>query len=82
MGGQLKRGEITVDDDIVCPLHHSVFDLETGAVKAWAPWPPVVGKLLGAVKPEQPLRVFPTKIEDGAIWVGLNGSGDAGSQDT
>jgi nitrite reductase/ring-hydroxylating ferredoxin subunit len=76
MGISLKRGEITKDDDIVCPFHHSVFDLETGAVKAWAPWPPVVGKLLGAVKPKQPLPVYATKVEDGAIWIGLNGSGE------
>jgi len=62
---------VTADGDIVCPFHHSVFSLETGAVKAWAPWPPGVGKLLGVVKPENPLHIFPTKVEYGGIWIGV-----------
>jgi nitrite reductase/ring-hydroxylating ferredoxin subunit len=73
MGMSLKKGKITEGKDIVCPLHHSVFSLETGAVKDWAPWPPVVGKLLGAVKPEQPLHVYATKVEAGSIWIGVDG---------
>ncbi|MCU0522260.1 MAG: Rieske (2Fe-2S) protein [Anaerolineae bacterium] len=76
MGVSLKNGRVTEEDDIVCPFHHSVFDLETGAVKAWAPWPPVLGKLLGAVRPESPLHVYPTKTESGGIWIGL-GKDDA-----
>ncbi len=76
MGVSLKRGKVTQEGDIVCPFHHSVFSLETGNVKTWAPWPPVVGKLLGAVKPESPLHIFPTKVENGGIWVGL-GENDA-----
>ena len=73
MGVSLRKGKITEDNDIVCPLHHSVFSLKTGEVKEWAPWPPVVGKLLGAVKPEQPLHVYPTKVEDGIFWIGVDG---------
>ena len=71
MGAPLKRGKIE-DDNLVCPLHRSVFDLETGAVEAWAPWPPVVGSVLGAVKEEKALQVYPTKLDKGAVWIGVN----------
>jgi nitrite reductase/ring-hydroxylating ferredoxin subunit len=77
MGVPLRGGTITEDRAIVCPFHHSTFDLESGEVQAWAPWPPVVGKLLGRIKPEQPLRTYPTKVERGAIWVGVGSDADA-----
>lgn len=67
----LKKGKITADDAIVCPWHRSEFDLDTGNVKTWCPWPPAVGKLLGKVSAEKTLSVFPTRIEDGQILVEL-----------
>ena len=66
----LKRGKIK-DETIVCPWHHSSFDLNTGEVKRWAPFPPGVSKVLGALSKEKPLPLFPTKIEQGSIWVAL-----------
>lgn len=77
MGVSLHKGTVTEEHTIVCPFHHSAFDLKTGEVKEWSPWPPVVGKLMGKVRPEQPLRTFPTKIEQDAIWIGLGGDSDA-----
>jgi nitrite reductase/ring-hydroxylating ferredoxin subunit len=71
MGASLKRGKLE-GDHIVCPLHRSTFDLETGAVGEWTPWPPVVGAVLGAVKQEHALPVYATKVEDGAVWIGLD----------
>ena len=47
MGGSLVDGKITEEGTVVCPRHHSVFDLRTGEVIEWAPWPPVVGAVLG-----------------------------------
>ena len=70
MGVPLKRGKLE-DDNIVCPLHRSVFALETGEVKEWAPWPPVVGPMMGAIKEERKLPVYPTKIEEGAVFIGV-----------
>jgi nitrite reductase/ring-hydroxylating ferredoxin subunit len=70
----LKRGNLTEDGAIVCPWHHSAFDLRTGDVKEWSPWPPGVGRMLGAISREKALPVFPTKVEEGSIWVGLEGS--------
>lgn len=70
MQAELVNGEVTEDGLIVCPRHHSVFDLETGAVQEWTPWPPVVGRALGAIYQENALPVYPTKVENGSIWVG------------
>jgi nitrite reductase/ring-hydroxylating ferredoxin subunit len=70
MGGSLADGKITEEGTVVCPRHHSVFDLRTGEVIEWAPWPPVVGAVLGAVVQQTPLPTYPTKIEEGSIWVG------------
>jgi nitrite reductase/ring-hydroxylating ferredoxin subunit len=35
------------------------------------PWPPVVGRALSAISQENALPVFPTKVEDGSIWVAV-----------
>ncbi|HET91653.1 MAG TPA: Rieske (2Fe-2S) protein [Chloroflexi bacterium] len=69
LGASLARGELTGDNAIVCPRHRSAFDLETGDVKAWSPWPPAFGRMLGAVRREQALSVYPIKVEDGEIWI-------------
>jgi len=74
MGAALESGEVTEDATIVCPRHHSAFDLRTGEVKAWAPWPPGLGRLLGAVARKKALRVYPTRVEQGSIWVGIEKS--------
>ena len=65
----LKKGKLTEDGAIVCPFHRSAFDLCTGEVTNWTPWPPVVGNVLGKISPEQKLSVFATRIEDGSILV-------------
>ena len=67
----LKKSKITADGTIVCPWHRSEFNLETGNVKNWCPFPPVVGNVLGKISTEKTLGVFPTRIEDGQILVDL-----------
>lgn len=69
LGFPLKNGKITEDHGIVCPFHHSAFDLESGDVKAWSPWPPVVGKALGTLAREKALPVFGTMEKDGWLWI-------------
>jgi nitrite reductase/ring-hydroxylating ferredoxin subunit len=64
-GGTIKESAI------VCPWHRSAFDLTTGDVKAWSPWPPVVGKVLSNVRKEQALQVYDVKIENDVIFVDL-----------
>ena len=69
MGAPLKNDRLT-DDAIVCPWHRSAFDLRTGDVRSWTPWPPAVGAALGALRQERALPVFAVKIENGRICVG------------
>jgi nitrite reductase/ring-hydroxylating ferredoxin subunit len=65
----LELGRLTDDCGIVCPWHRSGFDLATGDVKAWAPWPPGLGVVLGATSRQKVLPTYPVKVEDGSVWV-------------
>ena len=71
MGAPLERAELTAEGNLVCPRHHSEFDIRTGQVNKWVPWPPVVGQVLGALKNERPLQVYETREEDGQVLVNL-----------
>ncbi|OKH53727.1 (2Fe-2S)-binding protein [Calothrix sp. HK-06] len=65
----LKNGKITEDGSIVCPFHRSAFDLTTGQPSKWIPFPPGIGKLMGMISTEKGVAVFPTRIEEGSIWI-------------
>lgn len=65
----LAKGELTDNCEIICPFHKSAFNLKSGEVACWSPWPPVVGKLLGKLSQEKHLKIYPTRIEDDMIWV-------------
>ena len=65
----LLKGKINDQCELVCPLHKSAFDLNSGAVTCWSPWPPVVGALLGKVSKPKALRIYPTRLDDGQIFV-------------
>ncbi len=65
----LAKGEITEDCAIVCPFHKSAFDLATGEVQCWSTWPPAVGPLLGKLSKPKNLRIYPTRIDNGQVFV-------------
>jgi len=67
----MQKGKITEDGAIICPFHRSAFDLRTGNIKEWSTFPPGIGKVLGMISKEKPLPVFPTRVDEGSIWVGL-----------
>ncbi|MGC8837870.1 MAG: Rieske (2Fe-2S) protein [Anaerolineae bacterium] len=71
MGAPLDRGTVTPEGSLVCPWHHSAFNLRTGDVEAWTPWPPAVGRVLGVLRRERALPVFPVQEEAGRIWIRL-----------
>ncbi|BAZ10335.1 Rieske (2Fe-2S) region [Calothrix sp. NIES-4071] len=68
LGLPLKKGKVT-DGAIVCPFHRSAFDLKTGNPTLWTPFPPGIGKLMGMMSTQKGVAVFPTRIEEGSIWV-------------
>lgn len=65
----LNDARVTEDAGIICPFHHSAFDLATGDVKEWSPWPPGIGVIAGAIRRQRVLMTFPVKAEGGYIWV-------------
>jgi nitrite reductase/ring-hydroxylating ferredoxin subunit len=67
----MKKGKVTDNGAIVCPFHRSAFDLATGNPTEWTPFPPGIGKVLGMISKEKSLAVFPTRVEEGSIWVGV-----------
>ena len=71
LGYPLLKGKVNDECELVCPLHKSVFDLKTGSVKCWSPWPPVVGNLLGKISKAKDLRVYATRIENDQVFVEL-----------
>ncbi|HYW22064.1 MAG TPA: Rieske (2Fe-2S) protein [Nodularia sp. (in: cyanobacteria)] len=68
----MKNGKITESGAIVCPIHRSAFDLSTGEVQVWCPWPPLVGQVLGKISQPKTLPVFPVRVEEGSIWIDLD----------
>ncbi len=66
------KGAKIEGNTITCPWHHSAFDLRTGDVKQWSPWPPAVGRMLGALSRKKALPLYPTKVEAGSIWIGIS----------
>ncbi|MFH7025592.1 MAG: Rieske (2Fe-2S) protein [Heteroscytonema crispum UTEX LB 1556] len=67
----MRKGKLTDDGAIVCPFHRSAFDLCTGEVKDWSPFPPGIGKMMGMMAKQKALSVFPTRVEEGSIWVSV-----------
>jgi 3-phenylpropionate/trans-cinnamate dioxygenase ferredoxin component len=69
LGGKLAAGVLS-GTVIQCPLHHSQFDLTTGECLVWAPRLPAPGRAVTDLwSKKRPLKLFPTKVEDGQLWV-------------
>jgi nitrite reductase/ring-hydroxylating ferredoxin subunit len=74
MGLPLTRGAVR-DGAVRCPFHGSRFSLTTGENLDWCnafagvPMPGWSHKLIALGQAPAPLRRFPTKEEDGGVWV-------------
>ncbi len=69
----LQNATVENGCELQCAWHHSRFDLDTGEVRAWAPWPNLVGPLLGAMRRRRGLQTYPAKVLKGWVWVGIHG---------
>jgi class 3 adenylate cyclase/nitrite reductase/ring-hydroxylating ferredoxin subunit len=77
----LEGSKVTNDCFIVCPHHRSAFDLRSGEPRDWTPWPPGIGRVLGMLSGAKPLHTYPTRIEDGHVWVWLDAPAEAPAGD-
>lgn len=68
----LDLGKIIDDECIQCALHHSRFDIRTGAVVRWANFPPGI-QLLNPVRGEQPLDTYRVVVKRGVVYVDVEG---------
>ena len=69
LGGHLAKG-VLAGTVVTCPRHHSQFDLADGRVVRWTDWKGAALTVAEIVKHPRPLRVYESKVEDGAVWVG------------
>jgi nitrite reductase/ring-hydroxylating ferredoxin subunit len=61
------------EDCIVCPLHKTCFSLQTGQVRGeWCPYPPILGKIVGALKGPTAAAVFDIRTRGKMIEVRIN----------
>lgn len=65
----LAKAEINENNEIVCPFHKSAFDLCTGDVKCWSPWPAILSGVLAKVSKPKNLHIYPVQIQDGQIMI-------------
>ena len=70
MGARLSEGRLegTV---LVCPRHHSRFDLRDGRVLQWTDLSGPVGGIAKVLKRPRKLRVFPVKVEQDMLLAKL-----------
>jgi len=71
------------EDCIVCPLHRTAFALESGQVRGeWCPYPPVIGPIMGSIKPRTAATVYDIRTRGKYVQVRIlesNSSKDTGS---
>ena len=67
----LSKSEVTAAGEIVCPFHKSAFDLCSGEVKCWTPWPAMLSGLLAKVSKPKNLKVYAVKLEADDIYVDI-----------
>jgi nitrite reductase/ring-hydroxylating ferredoxin subunit len=70
-------GSKVEDCTLTCGLHRSKFDLHDGSVQEWSVFPPIVGAALAAIKKSKALRVYPSKIENGEVFIQWPGNDPA-----
>uniref|UniRef100_A0A7S4JB76 Rieske domain-containing protein n=1 Tax=Odontella aurita TaxID=265563 RepID=A0A7S4JB76_9STRA len=70
-----KMGSDCFEECVVCPLHNTAFELNSGEVRGeWCPYPPVIGKVMGTVKPKTNLPKFDIRTRGKNVEIKINTS--------
>jgi len=64
----LEKGKLVDGEKLRCKFHRAEFDVKTGKVCQWANFPPGI-QALNLFRAEKDLRTYPTKVEDGRVYV-------------
>mmetsp|Transcript_29381 Transcript_29381/g.60954 ORF Transcript_29381/g.60954 Transcript_29381/m.60954 type:complete len:287 (+) Transcript_29381:191-1051(+) len=74
-------------DCIVCPVHRTAFEIQSGEVRGeWCPYPPILGGVMGYVKPKSNLVKFAVRLRGKNVEVRIVtplenvGKGDEGAK--
>jgi len=68
MGVPLANAKVN-NCEVTCWLHHSTFNVTDGTVVAWSTFPPVVGPALAAIRKQNALKTFETRVDDEGVWL-------------
>lgn len=50
-------------DCVVCPVHRTAFEIQSGTVRGeWCPYPPILGGVMGYMKPQSTLVKFAVRL--------------------
>jgi len=70
--GKILKADYTSTGSIICSAHKTAFNMKTGdVVGEWCPCMPKL-PFVGKMKEQAPLKVYPTKVEDGSIFVNVS----------
>jgi 3-phenylpropionate/trans-cinnamate dioxygenase ferredoxin subunit len=68
MGASLSKGKLA-GTVVICPRHHSRFDLSDGQLVEWTDWAGWKARLAKAVRSPRAIVTHRAKVEDGRVWV-------------
>ena len=68
LGGSLSRGRLD-GTAVICPNHHSCFDLVDGRVLRWTDWTGWTARLAQTLRSPRPAVAHSVKVEEGRVWV-------------
>jgi 3-phenylpropionate/trans-cinnamate dioxygenase ferredoxin subunit len=71
LSGDLSKGTLqgTV---LICPVHHSRFDLKDGSVVQWTNWSGIVASVSRILKSPRDLKTYPVKVDGDKVLVNID----------
>jgi 3-phenylpropionate/trans-cinnamate dioxygenase ferredoxin subunit len=70
LGGHLSRGKLD-GTTVICPRHHSRFDLQSGRALQWTDWRGWKVHLAQTLRPPRAVATYPVTVKDGRVLIEL-----------